>query len=241
MTTQNADAKAYYDGFSGHYDSRRHSGYHALIDELESGFVAVSPGDRVLEAGCGTGLILDRLRQAGARVTGIDLSAGMLSHAKRRQLPVAQASVDALPFPDATFDRACSFKVLAHVPPIRATLAELARVVRPGGLMVLEFYNRRSLRGARWRLKLLLGGERTGSGARETDLFTRYDDVDTVTSYLPPNTRVEAVVGSMIFTPAAVFMSVPGVSAILRALERRTSRSRVAQYAGFLTVVIRRL
>ena len=141
------NAKRYYDDFSSHYDHGRDRGYHALVDELE--LAAVEPyarGRRVLEAGCGTGLLLSRIDCVAEEAVGVDLSRGMLQHARSRGLSVVQGSVTALPFDDASFDTVCSFKVLAHVPDIDAALRELSRVTRPGGHLVLEFYNRWSLR-----------------------------------------------------------------------------------------------
>ena len=65
--------------------------------------------------------------------TRIDLSPRMLDRAGARGLDVREASVTNIPFPDATFDATCAFKVLAHVPEIGRALAEMARVTRDGG------------------------------------------------------------------------------------------------------------
>ena len=236
------DPRTYYDKFSLSYNRRRGRGYHALIDELEAAAVPAGRSTRVLEAGCGTGLVMERLRAGGAtRLYGIDLSEGMLRIARQERHSVAQASITALPFRDATFDVVYSFKVLAHVPNIRDALAEILRVVRPGGTAVVEFYNRRSLRGLRWRLKRALGGERTAQGQRETELFTRYDAVDQMMRYLPAGAVVESIRGVIVLTPAAAALRVPGLSALLRWAERRASASALASYAGFVILVVRRL
>jgi ubiquinone/menaquinone biosynthesis C-methylase UbiE len=227
-----ADPRSYYDAFSASYNQRRSYGYHALLDDIESQAVPLRASDRVLEAGCGTGLVMERLRQRGAtRLVGVDLSGGMLAVARQQGCVVAQGSVTALPFHDAAFDVAYSFKVLAHVPDIRAAIGEMARVVRPGGLVVVELYNRRSLRGLRWRLKSLVGGERTASNQRETELFTRYDTLEQAAAYLPGNTRLEAVHGAIVVTPAAVILRLPIVLA----------RSRFARFAGFPILILRRV
>jgi ubiquinone/menaquinone biosynthesis C-methylase UbiE len=235
------DPRRYYDTFSATYDRRRGHGYHALIDEIEAGAVRSGSTERVLEAGCGTGLVLERLRSRGAQgLFGIDLSAGMLTTARQHGFRVAQASVTALPFPDASFDVAYSFKVLAHVPDIKAALAEMARVVRPGGTLVLEFYNRRSLRGLRWALKRLAGGEATGRDQRETELFTRYDTVREAAGYLPGNTVLEGIRGAIVVTPAAAVMRLPLLARLFAAVERRLGTSVFARYAGFLILVVQR-
>jgi SAM-dependent methyltransferase len=236
------DPRAYYDKFSASYDKRRSRGYHALIDELEADAIPRDGSLRILEAGCGTGLVMERIRGRGCTdLFGIDLSAGMLAAAHRSGNSVAQASVTALPFADASFDVAYSFKVLAHVPDIRAAIAEMARVVKPGGTVVVELYNRHSLRGFRWWLKNLFGGESTGEGQRETELFTRYDSVAEMTGYLPPGTILHAIRGAIIVTPAAAAMRVPGVAALLRIAERLATASFLARYAGFVILIARRV
>src|ERR1041385_7481388 len=126
-----ARSRAYYDDFSSGYERERGAGYHRMLDQLELRVVApLVRGKRVLEVGCGTGLILGRLAPQAALACGVDLSAGMLRVARTRCLAVAAASATCLPFADDAFDLACSFKVLAHVPEIDRALLELARVVR---------------------------------------------------------------------------------------------------------------
>ncbi len=98
------------------------------------------PGPRVLEVGVGTGLALP-LYARNKRVTGIDLSAEMLAHARARveahELTHVEAlleqDAEATSFPDASFDVAASMFVASVVPNPRLLLAELRRVVRPGG------------------------------------------------------------------------------------------------------------
>ena len=101
----------------------------------------------MLEAGCGTGLML-REAAAGARArrSGSICRAGCCGTARARGLRVVQGSLTDVPLPSASVDLVYSFKVLAHVEPIEQALAELARVVRPGGHLLLEFYNPWSLR-----------------------------------------------------------------------------------------------
>src|SRR5690349_25170635 len=106
-----ADNRAYYDDFSKGYERERAAGYHRLLDDLEVSVVApLSRGKRVLEVGCGTGLILSRLAPEAAFACGLDLSPNMLSGARGRGLDVVLGSATHLPFPDASFDLVCSFK-----------------------------------------------------------------------------------------------------------------------------------
>src|SRR5512142_1404585 len=144
--------REYYDSFSERYEAHRGTndpgGYHELLDHLEAEFVERFGRDRdVLEVGCGTGLILSRIATFTRSARGVDLSPGMLEKARARGLDVLEGSATELPFPDEQFDVTCSFKVLAHVPDISRALAEMARVTRPHGTIVAEFYNPHSIRG----------------------------------------------------------------------------------------------
>jgi SAM-dependent methyltransferase len=228
----------YYDEFSGWYERERGRGYHDMLDELEADVVLRHGRDaRVLEAGCGTGLVLDRLR-AGARAVGIDLSRGMLGKARRRGLPVAQADLLDLPFPDGAFDVVCSFKVLAHVERIEDAVAELARVTRPGGTLVLEFYNRWSLRYLVKRLK-----SPTRISERETDdaVFTRYDDLDDAKRYLPPGLEVVGVRGVRVVTPVSHIFRLAPLGRAFRALEQAACDAPLLRrLGGFLVLVVRK-
>src|SRR5688500_10747084 len=95
---------------------------------------------KVLDAGCGTGGNSAHLRAYGD-VTGIDFSAHALALARERPgLRLARASVESLPFPDASFDLVLSNDVLCHlgVASDARAVAELARVLRPGGVLYLQ-------------------------------------------------------------------------------------------------------
>ncbi|MCX4437388.1 class I SAM-dependent DNA methyltransferase [Streptomyces mirabilis] len=94
-------------------------------------------GRRILDAGCGSGPLSAALRDRGAVVTGIDASAGMLALARRRlgddvALHVVDLS-DRLPFDDDAFDDVVASLVLHYLEDWGPTLAELRRVLRPGG------------------------------------------------------------------------------------------------------------
>jgi demethylmenaquinone methyltransferase/2-methoxy-6-polyprenyl-1,4-benzoquinol methylase len=102
---------------------------------------AVRPGDRVLDAACGTGDLALADRKAGGEVTGLDFSERMLERARQKsdQVQWVQGDALALPFDDASFDAATIGFGIRNVDDLDAGLRELARVVRPGGrLAVLE-------------------------------------------------------------------------------------------------------
>jgi ubiquinone/menaquinone biosynthesis C-methylase UbiE len=236
-------ARAYYDEFSHAYEARRRpnepGGYHALVDDLEIELVERHGTDKdVLECGCGTGLLLERIQTFARRASGIDLSPGMLEKARARGLDVREASVTKVPFPDATFDVTCSFKVLAHVEDIRGALAEMARVTRPGGVVLAEFYNPLSLRGL---VKRFGPAGRVSARTREDAVYTRFDTPWGAERLFPSDTRVESRWGVRIVTPAAAAMRVPGLRALLPRIERRLAPTPAAYVAGFHVVVARKL
>lgn len=106
------------------------------------------PG-RVLDAGCGTGGMAAWLRRYG-EVTGVDIAEAALARARSRQLPaLVRGSVDALPFLDAQFDLVTSFDVLYHleVSDDERALAEIRRVLRPGGALLIRVPAHDWLRG----------------------------------------------------------------------------------------------
>ena len=234
--------RSYYDEFSHRYEAERRpnrpDGYHALVDDLEVELVRrYGAGADVLECGAGTGLLLERFAEFARSARGIDLSPGMLAVARGRGLDVREASVTSIPFGDRSFDVTCSFKVLAHVPEIGRALAEMARVTRPGGVVVAEFYNPISLRGA---VKRLGPAAKISSATREDAVYTRFDAPWIIPRLLPPSLALESVRGVRIVTPAAAAMRIPGVRAVLRSLERRLADTRAAFFAGFYVAVLRK-
>jgi SAM-dependent methyltransferase len=93
-------------------------------------------GARLLDVGCGTGHQLAELRARGFAAAGVDGSERMLAEARARNpgAELRRADVEALPFPDAAFDVALCVEVLRYLPDPARCLAELARVLRPGGI-----------------------------------------------------------------------------------------------------------
>jgi demethylmenaquinone methyltransferase/2-methoxy-6-polyprenyl-1,4-benzoquinol methylase len=100
----------------------------------------IRPGDRVLDLGCGTGDLCRLLASTGARVTGIDISHGMLLEGKaklRDRAALVLGSAFALPFRDGAFGAAGSAFVLRNLIDLEAAFRGLARVVEPGGRIAL--------------------------------------------------------------------------------------------------------
>lgn len=94
---------------------------------------------RVLEIGVGTGRIALPLRNAGLDVTGLDLSAPMLERLRSKgTAPVVVGDATRLPFRDGSFGAAVAVHVLHLIPEWRTAVAELTRVVRPGGALLVS-------------------------------------------------------------------------------------------------------
>ena len=127
--------------------------------------------ETVLEVGFGGGGLLAMLPTATkGPVLGVDISELMVRRARRRyrtttRVELHQASVDALPLAEASVDKACSVNNLYFWPDPAAAMAELARVVRPGGLLAISFEPPEELR--KWR------GHRHGFRLYEEDEVRR--------------------------------------------------------------------
>ncbi len=142
-----------------------------LLNPVRTRFVAerVSlAGARVLDVGCGGGLLCEALARAGAKVTGIDLAPGMIEvarlHATEQSLDIDYQVVAAETLPDASFDVVTSMEMLEHVPDPQQMTATLARLVRPGGQVFLSTINRNpksfllAIVGAEYLLRLIPPG-----------------------------------------------------------------------------------
>ncbi|KJK43317.1 SAM-dependent methyltransferase [Lentzea aerocolonigenes] len=110
------------------------------LREDETHFLGEVAGRNILEVGCGSAPCARWLKANKANVTALDISAGMLRHAREHndstgiQVPLVQASADQLPFADGSFDAACSaFGAVPFVADVQEVFSEIARVLKPGG------------------------------------------------------------------------------------------------------------
>ena len=133
----------------------------------------------VLDVATGTGLVAAELVRRGFRVTGVDQSPEMLAGARRRfggSVELVEAAAESLPFPDGAFDHLTFTYLLRYVGDPGATLVELARVVRPGGVVAsLEFGVPHGVARPAWELYvrtgLPLAGRVLRNGWREVGDF----------------------------------------------------------------------
>jgi demethylmenaquinone methyltransferase/2-methoxy-6-polyprenyl-1,4-benzoquinol methylase len=130
-----------------------------------------SDGGHVLDVATGTGLVAAELRRRGFRVTGVDQSTEMLARARekfRGEVELVESSAEALPFADASFDHLTVTYLLRYVGDPAATLAELARVVRPGGVVAsLEFGVPGGIARPAWELYVRAGLPLAGRAIRK--------------------------------------------------------------------------
>jgi SAM-dependent methyltransferase len=153
-------------------------------------------GLRVLDIGCGPGQYLQRLRQRerSLHLVGIDLSEGMVVEAADTGASMSVGSVQAIPLATASVDRVLAMHMLYHAPDILVAVAELRRVLRPGGVLLAVTNGGDHLQGTIDLIRQAAGIEHMvrfmerftlEDGGR--DLATAFDDVS-----------VEAVAGELI-------------------------------------------
>lgn len=148
------------------FDSWRHKRLHS--EEFQSEPLAmvtatVGPlaGQRVLDLGCGMGGFAVAAELAGADVTALDynqaycLITGVRGDQYELDLPVLRAAGEALPLPDTRYDLVTAWDVIEHVQQPEAMLSEIARVLRPGGVVFITAINRFAFRDPHYHLPLI--------------------------------------------------------------------------------------
>jgi SAM-dependent methyltransferase len=129
------------------YASWRATPLGAITERLEQRLILGIAGDvagrRVLDIGCGDGVLACALAARGARVLGVDADLDMLAAARQRAANLCpdaeftEARAERLPFPDASFDVVVAVTVLCFVSDADAAVREMIRVLRPGGRLVI--------------------------------------------------------------------------------------------------------
>jgi 2-polyprenyl-3-methyl-5-hydroxy-6-metoxy-1,4-benzoquinol methylase len=146
MHTHTRDERAFfYEGFAEEFDGKMNMydltrRVEIVFDELLTDELR---GKKLLDAGCGTGWLSKRACERGATVTSLDVGAKLLAQvAKKCDSERVVGDILRLPFADGTFDVVVSSEVIEHTVEPRRAVSELARVLRPGGVLVITVPNR---------------------------------------------------------------------------------------------------
>jgi demethylmenaquinone methyltransferase/2-methoxy-6-polyprenyl-1,4-benzoquinol methylase len=170
----------------------------------------LAPGHRVLDVAIGTGLVARAARDildGDGHVTGVDLSIGMLTEA-RKTLPIAlvQGVAEKLPLADGCADFVTMGYALRHVTDLESTFREYLRVLKPGGTLVILEVTRPATGSAAYRFTrfylqtVVPLMARIGPGGAETRTLMEYF-WDTVENCVPPTTIVDALAASGFASP----------------------------------------
>jgi SAM-dependent methyltransferase len=145
MSRPTDERSLFYERFATDFDDQMHSAevgrrLDLIFEEVLTGELA---GSALLDAGCGTGLFSARAAHRGANVTSLDVGPNLLAEvAKKCDSERVVGDVQALPFPDASFDVVVSTEVIEHTPEPARAIRELVRVAKPGGTVVITTPNR---------------------------------------------------------------------------------------------------
>ena len=139
VMVERGDTVTGYRRWAATYDQPRNSLFDADEPVMHQIIEGLPPGD-ALDAACGTGRYAEYLAGRGHRVLGVDSSPEMLARARAR-VPSGEfvlGDLHELPLPDSSIDLVVSALALAHVPTLAPVMAEFARVLRPGGNLVIS-------------------------------------------------------------------------------------------------------
>ena len=149
MSAEQEDKDKLFDDWPKKYDRWFETPIGALVknyeNELLLDFLKPQPDEHILDVGCGTGIFTGNILRFGSRVTGLDISFPMLKRAevKTKGLPFRAVAGDMryLPFADDSFDKAVSMTALEFIAEGRAAVADLFRVTKKGGVVVVTTLN----------------------------------------------------------------------------------------------------
>lgn len=200
----------------------------ALAEALEYDLILrlaqADRGQHWLDVGCGDGALVEKLARTGADVTGVDADPAAIARAKRRNVgKFLAASGTSLPFPDGSFDGVCAVTVLCLVPSPDRVIAEMARVLKPGGVCILGELGRWST----WALSRRLRGFAGNRFWRAARFFDRAMLTDLVQG---------AGLTPTAFRGAVYFPPIPVVASIMAPADRFLPRHMGQWGAAFLAL-----
>ena len=204
-TVDRFEDQALYEGWDDDY---YRDGYNEFYDELMAELVrelALSEGDSVLDAGCGPGVHSIRLARLGLRCTSIDFSSAALDIARQRveaagfadRVEFRQEDLTQLTFGDESVPSIVCWGVMMHIPEPEKAIAELSRVLVPGGRMAVSMTNARSfdtflMRDVAYRFKTPRTLVDSGSSSMGRYTVFREHDSDLFVQALYPDRVIAA-------------------------------------------------
>ena len=201
-----------------------------IRNDMLRSFLHPSPGDRIVDLGCGSGRALMWNKDWGARAVGIDI-APFFSQDARREVDLLLGDLRRLPFADATFTRAYSLDVLEHLSPdaLRSMLAEANRVLEQGGRLFVYTHVRKNATiaaGLRWINAFARWLERAGLIDMRQERLRKSDHLNPLRDI----TELEQVVEGDGFRIARITYYTPVVGGfveniLMRMAERAMTRS----------------
>jgi ubiquinone/menaquinone biosynthesis C-methylase UbiE len=222
-----------------YYDSwRDKSKYYNIITEITQRAIKenihfVSKEKKVLDAGCGTGRNIQLLLNLGARrVIGVDLTPKLLDFAKKKfknnkKIELFKHNLEErLPFKNESFDVIVCCKTLPHISNIKQTLNEFNRVLKKGGVMLLDFYSPYSFR----RL----------FASKDYLKYTRWDPISKVKEYIKnENLKIKKIYGERTFMVTEFLVNNFGLYQLFRWFEDKFTNTFLNRFSGIYTIVVK--
>ena len=176
--------KILFDDWPYRYDQWFKTPIGKLVKEIEANliheFLDLKPGEKLLDAGCGTGVFTIDFLSQGTEVVGLDISLPMLTHAdmKLKSYPffVVWGDMLRLPFRDNCFDKVVSVTALEFIKDANRAVSELFRVTHPGGLVIVATLNSLSPWATRRKARI-------DRGLFENAFFRSPDELLTYTAF----------------------------------------------------------